>query len=143
MAVHVLVVLAYKDGDRVTSSLLACSVNTNPVIVRRLLLALQSCGLVETKKGAGLGSRLSRSPARINLADVYRAVEGREPFSMPRGRPNPSCPVGHCIKSVLHNVFESAERSLLADLEKRTLADIVDMVKASCGPASSKQSRRV
>jgi hypothetical protein len=31
MAVHVLTVLAYKDGDRVTSELLARSVNTNLV----------------------------------------------------------------------------------------------------------------
>ena len=58
MAVHVLAVLAYKDGDRVTSSLLAGSVNTNPVVIRRLLLALQRAKLVETRKGAGLGSRL-------------------------------------------------------------------------------------
>ena len=53
MAVHVLAVLAYQEGDRVTSALLASSVNTNPVIVRRLLLALQRARLVETGKGAG------------------------------------------------------------------------------------------
>ena len=38
MAVHVLAVLGYKEGDRVTSTFLADSVNTNPVIIRRLLL---------------------------------------------------------------------------------------------------------
>ena len=64
MAVHVLAVLAYKEGDRVTSATLAGSVNTNPVIVRRLLLSLQKARLVETCKGAGSGSRLSRSPRR-------------------------------------------------------------------------------
>ena len=66
MAVHVLAVLAYKDGDRVTSELLARSVNTNPVVIRRLLLALQEARLVETRKGAGFGSRLSRSAASSN-----------------------------------------------------------------------------
>ena len=75
MAVHVLTVLAYKEGDRATSTYLAGSVNTNPVIIRRLLLALQHARLVETGKGAGSGSRLSRSPGRINLAEIYRAVE--------------------------------------------------------------------
>src|SRR5215471_18081399 len=88
MAVHVLAVLAYKDGDRVTSALLASSVNTNPVVIRRLLLALQAARLVETRKGAGFGSRLSRSPGRINLAQVFRAVEDDEPFTMPRSKPN-------------------------------------------------------
>ena len=80
MAVHVLAVLAYKEGDRVTSAFLAGSVNTNPVIIRRLLLSLQRAKLVDTCKGAGSGSRLSRSPGRINLAEVYRAVEEAEPF---------------------------------------------------------------
>src|SRR5690242_1930064 len=94
MAVHVLAVLAYKDGDRVTSTLLASSVNTNPVIIRRLLLILQRCNLVETRKGVGSGSMLSRSPEQINLAEVFRAVEGEEGFVMPRGKPNQSCPVG-------------------------------------------------
>ena len=70
MAVHVLAVLAYKEGDRVTSSLLAGSVNTNPVIIRRLLLALQRAKLIDTSMGAGAGSRLSRSPARIDLAQT-------------------------------------------------------------------------
>src|SRR5438046_1301705 len=68
MAVHVLTVLAYKEGDRVTSAFLAGSVNTNPVVIRRLLLALQRARLVETRKGAGFGSRLSRSPGRIKLS---------------------------------------------------------------------------
>ena len=56
MAVHVLALLAYKEGDRVTSAFLAGSINTNPVIVRRLLLALQRAKLVDTCKGAGAGS---------------------------------------------------------------------------------------
>ena len=88
MAVHVLSVLAYKEGDRVTSAQLAGSVNTNPVIIRRLLLALQRARLVETCKGAGSGSRLSRSPVRINMAEVYRAVEACEPFAAPARKPN-------------------------------------------------------
>ena len=73
MAVHVLAVLAYKEGEAVTSGLLASSVNTNPVVIRRLLLALQAAGFIETRKGAGLGSRLARAPGRISLAEVYRA----------------------------------------------------------------------
>src|ERR1043165_3687831 len=106
MAVHVLTVLAYKDGDRVTSALLAASVNTNPVIIRRLLLALQRAKLIDTTKGAGAGSRLNRSPGRINLGEIYRAVEDTEPFASPSRKPNIGCPVGHCIRDTLDKVFE-------------------------------------
>jgi len=132
MAVHVLAVLAYKEGDRVTSRLLAASVNTNPVIIRRLLLALQRARLIETRRGAGFGSRLSRSPARINLGEIYRAVEEQEPFTLPRGKPNCACPVGNCIQAALERIFASAEKALESDLARTTLAGILDTVKASC-----------
>lgn len=133
MAVHVLTVLAYKDGDRVTSELLARSVNTNPVIIRRLLLELQRARLVETRKGAGFGSRLSRSAARINLGEVFRAVEQEEAFCLPRKKPNQACPVGHCIQTALARVFGSALKALEEDLSRRTLADVLKMVQQCCG----------
>ncbi|MGH7971224.1 MAG: Rrf2 family transcriptional regulator, partial [Limisphaerales bacterium] len=94
MAVHVMAVMAYKQDGCVSSAVLASSVNTNPVIVRRLLLKLQGAGLVETLKGPGLGSRLSRGADRINLGEVYRAVELEEPFGFPPNRPNHACPIG-------------------------------------------------
>jgi Rrf2 family protein len=136
MAVHVLAVLAYKDGDRVTSELLAYSVNTNPVIIRRLLLALQRARLVETRKGAGFGSRLSRSAARINLGEVFRAVEQDEAFSLPRKKPNQGCPVGHCIQAELEKIFGSALKALEQDLARMTLADVLRTVQESCAKSS-------
>ena len=129
MAVHVLAVLAYKEGDPVSSALLAASVNTNPVIIRRLLLILQEAKLVETRKGAGFGSRLSRLPTRINLAEVYRAVEADDPFVMPRRKPNGACPVGQGIGTALERVFASAQEALERDLARMTLAGIVQTVR--------------
>ena len=134
MAVHVLTVLTYEQGDCVTSAALARSVNTNPVIIRRLLLALQRAKLVETRKGAGAGSRLSRSPARINLTEIYRAVEDHGLFAMPRGRPNHACPVGHCIQPALKDIFASAQESLERHLASTTLAGLVQTVMASRVP---------
>ena len=142
MAVHVLAVLAYKEGDPVTSSFLAASVNTNPVIIRRLLLALQHARLVETRKGAGSGSRLSRAPGRINLAEVYRAVERAEAFCAPAQKPNPACPVGHCIRETLRVVFASAEAALERDLERTTLADIVGRVRECAGSEPKPRAAR-
>jgi Rrf2 family protein len=133
MAVHVLTLLAYREGDRVTSALLAGSVNTNPVIIRRLLLALQRAKLVDTCKGAGSGSRLNYAPKRINMAQVYRAVEAAESFKTPRRKPNEDCPVGQCMREELGKIFASAENALERDLEKTTLADVIVAVKASCG----------
>jgi Rrf2 family protein len=142
MAVHVLTVLGYKDGDRVTSRMLAESVNTNPVIIRRLLSTLQRAGLVETRKGMGLGSRLARSAARINLAQIYGAVEAEEAFAQPRRKPNSDCPVGSCIRDTLSRVFKSAEKALLSDLESTSLAGILGTVKACCSEGDGKEKRK-
>jgi len=128
MAVHVLAVLAYKRGDCVSSVVLASSVNTNPVIVRRLLLTLQAADLVETRKGPGLGSRLSRPAARINLGEVYRAVELEDPFALPRKPPNLACPIGSRIRTVLEQVCERAWQAAERDLERITLASILESV---------------
>jgi Rrf2 family protein len=134
MAVHVLAVLAYTEGDRVSSTRLASSVNTNPVIIRRLLLALQQANLIDTRKGRGSGSRLSRSPGRITLADVYQAVENEAPFSLPRHRANGACPVGQGISSAIQRVFSSAEAALRRDLARTSLASVLDSVKPGRWP---------
>ena len=129
VAVHVLAVLAYKKGGPVTSQLLASSVNTNPVVIRRLLRALQEAGFIETRKGAGFGSRLKRAPGRISLAEIYRAVETDEPFALPASRPNQACPVGQCIQAVLAKIFTSAEIALERELANTHLADVLKSMK--------------
>jgi Rrf2 family protein len=140
MAVHVLAVLAYKEGDPVTSSLLAGSVNTNPVIIRRLLLSLKRAKLIETRKGVGAGSRLTRSPQRINLAEIYRAVESHEAFKSPANKPNAGCPVGNCIRKTLEKVFESAESAMEQVLRRTTLADVVQAARETCLGAAKRAS---
>jgi len=131
MAIHVLAVLAYEQGDRVTSASLASSINTNPVIVRRLLLSLKKARLVDTCKGAGSGSRLSRSPHRINMAEIYRSVEDSETFATPMRKPNSACPVGRNILDALGIYFVSAQKAMEADLGKTSLADVISTLKAS------------
>jgi Rrf2 family protein len=138
MAVHVLSVLAYKDGELVTSGLLASSVNTNPVVIRRLLLALQRAGLVETRKGVGSGSRLGQPPAKISLADVYRAVEAGQGFALPPKKPNSQCPVGSCIQRTLSDVFSSVEGAVLKNLKKTTLGSVMEQVNECCSKRVSK-----
>jgi len=130
---HVLTVLAYKAGEPVTSECLAGSVNTNPVVIRRLLLALQNAGLVETRKGAGLGSRLKKAPRLINLGEVYRAVEAEELFVFPTRKPNQECPVGQCIQRALGQIFLSTEIAMERELARTKLSDVLAAIHATCG----------
>jgi Rrf2 family protein len=143
MAVHVLAVLAYKEGQRVTSGFLADSVNTNPVVIRRLLLALQGAKLVETRKGAGHGSRLARSPGKISLAEVYCAVEEDEPFALPPREPNRKCPVGTCIQDALEDVFVAAQKAMEKEFANTTLGDVMKTIQTRCTENSEASKSRV
>src|SRR5678816_27793 len=81
VAVHVLAVLGYIErhgASSVSSRMIATSVNTNPVVIRKLLRSLKKAGLVRSKEGKGGGVRLAKNAALISLRDIYRAVETSE-----------------------------------------------------------------
>ncbi len=129
VAIHVLVLLAVEDRERKTSSYIAGSVNTNPVVVRRILSRLRRAGLVAGHTGPGGGFRLLRDPRQVSLAAVHRAVETRPPIALHQG-PNPACPVGKNVGGVLAGVSDRVARAMLTALKGLTLAQIVSQVKA-------------
>jgi Rrf2 family protein len=106
VAVHVLAYMAWKRSEAVTSERIAASVNTNPVVVRRIVGALRNAGMVTVQPGVGGGATLAREPRDITLLDVYRAVEdGDELFSLhpqsrrelQRGRQHPRRAAPHLL----------------------------------------------
>jgi Rrf2 family protein len=124
VAVHILAIQALHRDRALTSQFIAGSVNTNAVVVRRILGRLRQAGLVRLKSGPQGGSELAKAPARIPLAEVYKAVEPGELFALHRSKPNPKCPVGRCIQDVLEGVFTDAEEAFGKALGETNLADV-------------------
>ena len=127
-AVHILTLLAVEDEAR-TSEYVAGSVNTNPVVIRRLLRMLAEAGLVSSSPGSAGGSRLARSASKITLLDAYAAVESGGLFGEHSQQPNPKCPVGRNIVELLAPRMEAAEKAAAASLKKTTIADLIAEVK--------------
>jgi Rrf2 family protein len=131
VAVHVLAYMAWKRSEAVTSERIAASVNTNPVVVRRIVGALRNAGMVTVQPGVGGGAMLAREPDDITLLDVYRAVEdGDELFSLHPSEPSRSCNVGGNIRDVLRPIFCTAHRAMEAVLAKVSIADVGRQVMA-------------
>ncbi len=130
VAVHVLTLLAYEEGQALTSEYIAGSVNTNPVVIRRILGLLGKAGLVSTTEGAGGGTTLARAAKQITLGTVYRAVEPGDLFGATRNEPNPMCPVGRCVQGVLKRHLERFEVALEDEMDKVTVADVVAEVRS-------------
>lgn len=128
-AVHILTLLAAEKDESVTSDYVASSVNTNPVVIRRLLRKLAEAGLVSSCPGSAGGSRLARPPAKITLLDAYAAVESGELFGEHSQQPNTRCPVGRNIVDVLTPKLQAAEAAVAASLRKTTIADLIGEVK--------------
>jgi Rrf2 family protein len=120
--------MAWAD-EPVKSEYVASSVNTNPVVIRRVLCALAKARLVTSQTGAGGGSKLARSPKEITLLDVYRAVEEGKLFSLHPKPPSRECPVGVNILSVLEDVFEEVEEAVEQVLAKITMTQILHSVQ--------------
>lgn len=124
VAVHILTLLQQGGGTPMTSEYVAGSVNTNPSLVRRLLGMMARAGLTTSQLGAGGGALLARPADRISLGDVYRAVDAGELFGMHREEPNPACPVGRNIQTVLQARICAAERAMQAELDRTTIAEL-------------------
>jgi Rrf2 family protein len=141
VAVHILTLMAAAGDEPLKSEAVACSVNTNPVVIRRLLCALGRARLVTTQTGATGGARLARRASRITLLDVYRAVEAREVFALHRQPPSRSCPVGMNIGAVLENVLEDVESAVEQVLANITIERILRNLRPASAAGRGRRAR--
>lgn len=127
-AVHVLTILARGCEERIKSDYFARSVNTNPVVIRRLLKNLQDAGLVVSQVGASGGTCLAKLPKDIRLSDVYKAVASGDIFALPPNKPSEDCPVGKNIESILCNLQREIDRAIEDKLRQFTLRDVIEQI---------------
>ncbi|GET06876.1 Rrf2 family transcriptional regulator [Ligilactobacillus agilis] len=127
-AIHILAYLEiFKDGDR-SSRQIAASIEANPSVVRSLMSNLRTAGLIVTRQGAA-GANLAKSPAEINLYDVYQAIDMQRLLHIDP-KTNPNCPVGANIQTVLDQVYTAAEQAAFAKLKDTSLADVIAAITA-------------
>jgi Rrf2 family protein len=128
-AVHIMTVLACSPGEVIGSQTLAASVNTNPVVVRRLLLALRRARLIETFTGKHGGARLRKKPNQISLVEIYDAVESPQVILVNERKALKRCHVSCQMKSIMSSVAESTDRAVRKHLRGITLAQLVRQVR--------------
>jgi len=128
--------MAWSGEEPLKSEQVAESVNTNPVVIRRMLCELAEAGLVVSQTGSLGGSRLASDPAKTTLLDVYQALECGGVFSLHRQPPSRDCPVGVNIETVLGDVLLEVDAAVEAVLAKITISDVVQRLK----PCVSKET---
>lgn len=123
VATHIMLMMAVHPNGRLTSPRIADSVNTNPVVVRRIMRLLARAGLVRVRRGQG-GAALGRAAERITLDDVWEAVNpAPAPPLLPlHANPDPGCPVGRHVPQLLGRSFRSAETAMRIALGEISIA---------------------
>ena len=128
VAIHVLCLLAAKRGQSLTSEFIAGSVNTNPVVIRRILALLRKVGLVKSHPGVRGGWELVARPEEITLGALYQIVRPGTVFAMHSQQPNVLCPIGRSIQRGLGAHYQKAQAAMEAELDRSTIADVLEDV---------------
>ena len=126
MAAHMVCAIDYfGDTKPVTSTFLAGSIGTSPVMVRTIMGMLKQAGIIESSKGK-TGITLAKPLDEITLLDLWRAVDQSDADSLFHFHENscPQCPVGGNIHAALDGRLAAAQRALEDQLKRTTLADV-------------------
>lgn len=136
VALHVVTALGYNEGTFITSERLGFSVDTNPVVIRRIIADLARAGIVESRRGKSGGAQLARAADQISLLEVYRAIDGMTPFCLPKPG-SERCVVAACMPDVLKSLLSDIDGAIEDTLGARTVADLVTQVEAHRAPSKA------
>jgi Rrf2 family cysteine metabolism transcriptional repressor len=93
--------------------------------LEQILNELKALGAVESKRGAGGGYRLARSPAEITLASVIRHMTGAlAPVSCVSDRFYEPCTCPDEARCAIREVMKEAREAVVSIMERVTLADL-------------------
>jgi DNA-binding IscR family transcriptional regulator len=125
---QILCVIAYMGPAGTNAEVIARSLRTNPVVVRRLLKSMQRAGLVDIRPGKDGGVQLAREPHDITLGQIYRAVEAEAGVFALRPRGNPNCPVDSRMTDLLAPIFGATNVAVETTLGQTTLGSLVEAI---------------
>ena len=128
VAAHALAYMAHKGAfgpaQAAPSAVLASSIPTNPVVVRRVTAMLAKAGLIASRPGASGGSWLLRRPEEIRLDEVLRAVNGCAHLGSPPAGAQ-GCPVSEHIPRQVAKALTAADQAAGEALSRITIADLL------------------
>ena len=118
---HVLLHMAQKDGPA-TSEVLAKAMDTNPVVIRRVMAGLRDQGYVQSAKGHGGGWTLACDLSKVTLRDIYTALGSPTLLAIGNRTETPGCLIEEAVNAALNQSFEDAAALLLSRLGEVTIA---------------------
>jgi Rrf2 family transcriptional repressor of oqxAB len=133
VAAQALVLIAETDGA-CSSSVIAQEIQAHATFLRRVTARLVHARILVAREGRAGGYRLARSAESITLAEVYQAAKSayqpEQAAAFPPGN-NPR------VQHMLDEVADEIERSLLATLDRYTIASLMEAPLPVIAPCSA------
>jgi len=126
-AAHIMMYLAWNEGDRVRIDDIAKSANANPSRLRQLCSLLSQAGFIHSFKGAKGGIELAIPPENITLFDLCLAIEDLNFFALTPHRANRECPIGATIGDILDRLYTDYNNIFTEYLRQTTVMDLLEM----------------
>lgn len=126
-AAHIMMFLAWNEGDRVRIDDIAKSANVNPSRLRQLCSQLAQAGYIESFKGAKGGITLALPPENITLMDLCLATDDMNFFALTPHHANRVCPIGSVVGAVLNNLYEDYNNIFKEYLNATSVMDLIEM----------------
>jgi len=121
---HVLVHLHGRKGVA-SSEEIAGMLDTNPVLVRRMMAGLRTAGYVSSTAGRSGGWMLIADPEQITVLDVYQALEEPVIFAIGSSVDHPGCAAERAITGALDVALAQAAGTLLREFGAMRLSSFL------------------
>lgn len=125
----IMVYLKIHEGEKIPSTRLAASLQTNPSLVRQMLSQLNRAGLIKTQRGSARPT-FTRPLDEITALDVYRASQPTNDILVVDHKTSKECSVGVAFPNVIAPHFTALQQAMEDRLAKLTIAQLVAETEA-------------
>jgi len=136
-------VLVHLHGRTIPASSeeLAHMLDTNPVLVRRMMAGLRTAGYVSSTAGRSGGWTLQADPDQLSVLDVYQALEEPVIYAIAPSIDHPGCEAEKAITRALDVALAQAAGTLLREFGALRLSAFLPKTTEH-GSAESRTSHR-
>ncbi len=117
-----------QKGGPVTSEVLAKAMDTDPVVLRRVIAGLRDRGYVQSEEGHD-GGTLICDLSKVTLRDVHTVLGSPSVLTVGNRTEAPGCLVEEAVNTALRKTFGDAEALLLERLGEVTLLALSENVR--------------
>lgn len=122
-ALRVLIFLAVRPGERVSTQTIADAFAISSNHLQKVVRHLGQLDLVTLHRGAAGGVELAREPVEVNIGEVMRALDDREGLIECFNEATNACVISPACE--LKGALGDAQEAFYASLDSLTLRDII------------------